>query len=218
VDRQLTQLWLAGPEAAAAADRDRFDAADRERAARLAGRRKEAEWLASRALRQRVATVAQGITSLSHAAGHAALAVGPPECRLGVDLEAVTPRDVLRLAKFSFTPAEAAQLETLPGVAAMRHFYLLWTLKEACAKALGLPLFAALRECRFLHGEGGWRGDLPCDGAWRAATWRPRPGLVLSAVVLGPSGPEASWQCLEWPGTPAAWAPAAQLASGRGRR
>jgi 4'-phosphopantetheinyl transferase len=205
LDRHLTQVWLAGSEAAAAADRNRLDAADRERSARLAGCHKEAEWLASRALRQRVAPAPGAATSLSHAAGHAAFAVAPAGSRIGVDLEAVRPRDVLRLARFAFAPAEAAQLETLPGEAALRHFYLLWTLKEACAKALGLPLLAALRECSFISEHQHWRASLPAGDRWSAGVWAPHPGLVLSVVVLGPAADTAGWCCREWPGAPADW-------------
>jgi len=122
-----------------------------------------------------------------------------------VDLEATRPRDVRRLARFAFSPAEAEALAALDDAGAAERFYLLWTLKEACAKALGLPLLAALRDCRFMPDGGRWAGSLPCDQAWAAAAWRPRPALVLSVVAFGPAAPEAGWQCLEWPGETRTW-------------
>lgn len=207
------QVWLAGPEAAAEVDRGRLSAADRARSARLAGGRKETEWLASRALGQRLAPEPGTPTSLSHAAGCAAFATGPGGTRVGVDLEAVRPRQVLRLARFSFAPEEAAQLEALEGEDALEHFYLLWTLKEASAKALGLPLLAALHECRFIRDDGRWHGRLPCAGPWAARAWMPRPALFLSVMVLDLPGRPDSWCCSEWPGAAVHWPLKAGLAS-----
>ena len=120
-------------------------------------------------------------------------------------LEAVRPRDVLRLARFAFAPGEVAQLEALGAGEALGRFYLLWTLKEACAKALGLPLLAALRECSFISEHQHWRASLPAGDRWSAGVWAPRPGLVLSVVVIGPAADTAGWCCREWPGTPADW-------------
>jgi len=208
------KVWLAGPEAAALADLDSLDEAERTRAARLAGHRKEAEWLASRALRQH-AGLGRGVpSSLSHAAGHAALVAGPPGCRVGVDLEAVKPREVLRLATLSFGPDEARQLESLGPARAVQHFHVLWTLKEACAKALGLRLLAALRDCRFLLEGDHWHGNLPFGGAWDAVVWSPRPWLVLSAVVLEMQGGVEAWECRDWPGGSTGWPKLASLGGG----
>jgi len=215
VSGNLVQVWLAGPGAACAADPCRLNAPDRARAARLKGHRKEAEWLASRALGQHVAPGPGAATSLSHAAGHAALAIAPTGNRIGVDLEAVRPRDVLRLARFAFAPGEAAQLEAIGTGEALGRFYLLWTLKEACAKALGLPLLAALRECSFIGEHQRWQASLPGGGRWSAGVWAPRPGLVLSVVVLGPAADAAGWCCREWPGAPADWPLLASLGAFR---
>jgi len=214
VTNDAVKVWLAGSEAAALADLDSLDEADRTRAARLVGSRKESEWLASRALRQRVGLDPGAPTSLSHAAGHAALVAGPPGYRVGVDLEAVKPRQVLRLATLSFGSDEAGQLESLGPVQAVQHFHVLWTLKEACAKALGLQLLAALRDCRFLLEGDRWHGILPFGRAWDAAVWLPRPGLVLAAVVLGTQGEGEAWDCREWPGRSAGWPKLASLAGG----
>jgi hypothetical protein len=131
-----------------------------------------------------------------------------------VDLEAIKPREVLRLAALSFGPDEARQLRSLATARAVQHFYVLWTLKEACAKALGLPLLAALRDCRFLLEGDQWHGRLPFGGAWDAAGWLPRPGLVLSAVVLEASGGVAAWDCRDWPGQSAGWPKLASAAGG----
>lgn len=216
--RSAAQLWLAGPEAADHLDDGRLDEPDRRRAARLAGQRKEAEWRASRALRQAVAVPAGAPTSLSHSAGYAALAVGSPGCRIGVDLEAVRPRDVRRLARFCYSHDEARRLEGLANDRALQEFYVCWTLKEACAKALGLPLLTALRQCRFLKEGDRWCGSVTHGGRWEATVWQPRPELVLSVVVFDQAVAEARWQCREWPGVPGNWPVLATLAtSPRGR-
>ena len=67
---------------------------------------------------------------------------------VGVDVERVDRGgDLLALAAQYFAPKEVAALRALPPAAATHHFFALWTLKEAYAKArgdgLGLPLDAA---------------------------------------------------------------------------
>jgi hypothetical protein len=185
-----TQLWLAPPEAAGRMVPARLSAPERARWQSLRGGRRRVEWEASRALLQHVGR--EGVTSLSHSAGHAAVLVAPSGVRAGVDLETARPRDVVRLASFCYADSEAtdgADLET---------FYLRWTLKEAFAKALGLPLASALRTCVFLRRAGGWTAQVPCSEPWRVAVYAPRPDLVMAAVVVGLAGP-AQWECREWP-------------------
>jgi phosphopantetheinyl transferase len=108
--------------------------------------------------------------------------------RIGVDLECARVRDVPRLARFAFSERERAQLEALPANAQPERFYILWTLKEAFAKALSLPLMASLSRCTFHEERGEWRGSVPTDRAWHARVFQPSPTLVLSVVAVLPDG------------------------------
>lgn len=194
------QLWLAKPGAAALLVPDGLDSGDRSRWERLRGRAKGVEWAASRALRGHVSPPTDAATSLTHSAGHAALVVGPAGSRVGVDLEAVLPRAVTRLAGFCFAPEEARELEDSDQARALLNFYVRWTLKEAFAKVTGLPLLSALRTCSFSSRGGNWTARVPLAGPWRATVHAPRPGLVLAAVLAGgESGEGEAWVCKEWP-------------------
>ena len=194
------QLWLAKPGAAALLVPDGLDSGDRSRWERLRGRAKGVEWAASRALRGHVSPPTDAATSLTHSAGHAALVVGPAGSRVGVDLEAVLPRAVTRLAGFCFAPEEARELEDSDQARALLNFYVRWTLKEAFAKVTGLPLLSALRTCSFSSRGGNWTARVPLAGPWRATVHAPRPGLVLAAVLAGgESGEVEAWVCKEWP-------------------
>jgi 4'-phosphopantetheinyl transferase len=69
---------------------------------------------------------------------------------VGVDLERCEARrDVLRLARRFYHPAEAAALQAVGGAARSGAFYDYWTLKEAHVKAAGLALAPALAACAF---------------------------------------------------------------------
>lgn len=194
------QLWLAKPGAAALLVPDGLESGDRSRWERLHGRAKGVEWAASRALRGHVSPPTDAATSLTHSAGHAALAIGPAGSRVGVDLEAVLPRAVTRLAGFCFAPEEARELEDSDQARALLNFYVRWTLKEAFAKVTGLPLLSALRTCSFSSRGGNWTARVPLAGPWRATVHAPRPGLVLAAVLAGgESGEGEAWVCKEWP-------------------
>lgn len=159
--------------------------------------------------------------SLSHSGGFAAVAASRAALRVGVDLECERPRDLSRLARFAFSEPEQSQLEALANEAARaERFYILWTLKEAFAKALALPLMASLRQCTFLEAHGEWRGSVPTHSAWVAHTFRASPTLVLSAVAILPesvSPGNFSVFTHEWP-APAAqpWCPLATLHSAGG--
>ncbi len=156
--------------------------------------------------------------SLSHSGGHAAIAIAPVGSRAGVDIETMKQRNVLGLAEFAFSSGELEQLRLLDPSAALERFYLLWTLKEAFAKALGIPLIPALRECQFLHLAEGWLGRVPTTESWCAMVCRPTSSLTLAAVVVGRRteiGEE--WDCEEWPShTGAGWPRLASLSGGPG--
>jgi 4'-phosphopantetheinyl transferase len=156
--------------------------------------------------------------SLSHSGGFAAVAASRVALRIGVDLECARPRDMSRLARFAFSEPEHSQLAALADDAARaERFYILWTLKEAFAKALSLPLMASLRQCTFLETHGAWRGAVPTASTWVAHTFRASPTLVLSVAAILPSRVSLgnfSVSTHEWP-EPAAqtWGPLAALHS-----
>jgi len=200
------QLWLAVPEPgmnAAGNDAPRKARRGLERAASLA---LLANTGAHTMLRR----------SLSHSGGCAAIAIAPAGCLAGVDIEATTPRDVHSIAQFAFAPDETREFRSLVEPEATARFYILWTLKEAFAKALGLPLLAALRDCSFARHGGRWTGDVPLAGPWQAIVFAPRPALTLAAVIIGAGGAmRDDWICREWPGTVAgSWRCLATLAGG----
>jgi hypothetical protein len=198
-------LWLASPEAAARFDPESQSWEDRRRWARGALSQRSTEWAVSRALLAHAAP-GERARSLAHAGAFAALAVGPAGSRIGVDLECVDPRrDALRLARFAFDAREAEQMESLTDNARDERFYVLWTLKEAATKALGLTLLQGLRRCVFVEGRDGWSVQLPvATPALSAQVFRPRRDLYVGALVLGE--PAVRWRELEWPtAATAAW-------------
>ncbi len=141
--------------------------------------------------------------SLSHSGGYAAAAASRAATSIGVDLECERPRDLQRIARFAFAESENAQLEALNTPAErVERFYILWTLKEAFAKALALPLLASLRQCTFSETAGAWRASVPTKQAWVARAYRASPTLVLSVVALLPesvSPADFRISTREWP-------------------
>ncbi len=72
----------------------------------------------------------------------------------GVDVEDVTRKaDVLGVAR-AFAPEERAWLQGQSPEEARRHFFRLWTLKEATLKALGTGLSVSLGACAFQLATG----------------------------------------------------------------
>jgi hypothetical protein len=181
IDRRRTalaappELWLAMP---------REGAAPRRRA-------RAPEQLLRNALLARMQSggiAAAPGAGLTHSAGYVACAT-PAAGIVGIDLEWLWPRDVLRLARFAYSAGEAAWLAQQPAAQQGAAFIELWVLKEAAAKALAVPLLAALASCRFSVHDGRISTQLPQPGAWRARLYSPQPQLRLA------------W--LEWRGQPA---------------
>jgi len=159
-----------------------------------------AEWMSSRALLAAHGPAPGEAWSLSHSGGFAALLTSPARMRIGVDLERVKQRDFARLAGFGVDAREIAALSSLPARSSLRNFYIMWTLKEAAAKALGIGLWQALRECVFVPGIHGWVGRLPGRAAWCAWVYAPRRDLVLAVVCVGSGARRArAPRCREWP-------------------
>lgn len=206
-------VWLGAPEAERYFEPNALSEADRQRYAGLRAPRARQEFAVSRALKASAQLHARGPTSLSHSGGWAAVAVGPQDCRLGVDIEFHRPRDLLGIARFAFDPTESRALEGADTVQRSRLFYALWTMKEAMAKALALPLLVATRQCVFAPDAAGWRGTAPTVECWEARVFQPRPALTLSLVILG-SGVSGSVITYEGPPTtPVSWESIATVSS-----
>jgi len=203
---RAAQLWLATPGSGG-------DAAGNPRPRNL---RRALERTASLALLASTGAPAMPRRSLSHSNGCAAIAIAPAGCRAGIDIELTKPRDVHSIAEFAFASGEAQELRTLGDADATAHFYVLWTLKEAFAKALGIPLLVAMRECMFERSTGSFAASVPSSVPWRAIVFAPRPTLTLAAVIIDPGeGITVGWKCQEWPQTAVgAWPCLTSLGSG----
>jgi 4'-phosphopantetheinyl transferase len=142
-------------------------AEDRQRVAPTMHARRVAEYLAGRALLRhalaryigrsaasfRIETSADGkpscvdgpALSLSHS-GHIVVCAIAESGTLGVDVETGKPRALATIAERFFTPAEARWLAAEP----VPRFRMLWVLKEAYLKAVGVGLAGGLSslECR----------------------------------------------------------------------
>lgn len=204
-------LWFADPAAQDLFDASTLSAADRARQSL----RRQREFKVSRALK--AFTHAERRTySLSHSAGHAALLIAPTGMRVGVDLEALRPRDVLRIARFAFHEREVVALEAAAESARDELFYTLWTLKEALGKALQLNLLDALRQCVFTRDMNAWSGSAPTSLAWCAQVYRARANFILAAAYVGVVEPPSLTRW-DWPPQRAAeWPLIAACASVRG--
>jgi hypothetical protein len=210
----LIEVWLAPPAAADAFDPASLDAAGRAQWQTLRSARRRRDWSCGRALLQAASPVAGRALSLSHSHGFAALALAPAGVAIGVDVEWLADRAFAELAAIVFSPAESKLVVSLDEPARRRTFYELWTLKEACAKAFGLPLLDALRTCRFVSGDLEWQADLPAPGSWRVVVYAPAPELCLSAVwATDGSGAEPlTVVAREWPARTVTWTPVRALA------
>jgi 4'-phosphopantetheinyl transferase len=199
------QVWLAGPAARRHFHVETQTPEDRLRWQQIRSERRRAEWEVSRALlihaRQTLPAGAFRL-SLAHSGGYASVASAPASTHVGVDLEVMRERDFLRLARFAFSAGEVAELEALPVSARAERFYILWTLKEAFAKALSLPLLQSVSRCTFSEARGAWSGSVPTANAWSAKCFRPQRSFVVSVVMT--TAAAASPQRLqiathEWP-------------------
>lgn len=126
--------------------------------------------------------------SLSHTDGFVACAVSSCE-RVGVDVEATDrPVSHLEIARTFFSPAEHADLISLPPEQQRDRFFDLWTLKEAYAKARGLGLRLPLDEFSIHIAPGGKRevtfsGDCDEDSeGWCFSQFSPSPRHRLAVA------------------------------------
>ncbi len=181
-------MYWADKGAAARYQVNDLSADDAIRAAARSGPKAQQDFQVSRALLHdvRQSTSPGGVTSLSHSGGHAICARAPAAWGLGADLERMRPRDYAALAAWVCSPEEAAALAALNGPAQARHFYLLWTLKEAFIKAAALDFPADMAKVG-LHADedGQWQLRAP-PGRWRACSWQVGDAWMASMVWQAP--------------------------------
>jgi 4'-phosphopantetheinyl transferase len=207
---------MASPEAAGALDSSTLVGSELADWMALRSPRRRLDWASSRALiRSACLGGERRLMSLSHSHGYAALATGAWPGRVGVDIEYLRDRDFVALANLAFARPEAEFIASRPqGELRAGVFYELWTLKEACAKALGLPLAAALQSCRFVDQDAGafyWKPALPWDEPWRAVVFEPHPNLRLAVVHTDGQAPHSPIKTMNWPLQPVHWAVTAQF-------
>jgi phosphopantetheinyl transferase (holo-ACP synthase) len=201
------QLWLATPDAAQHFDPAQLTDDERDRMARLRREARRQDFAVSRALRAhaRRVTPSPVSESMSHSGGHAALALARvhPVLRLGVDLELHRARRRLEVASAVFTKSEMRALEAAPAPEREQLFYAIWTVKEALAKVLQLPLMEALRSCEVLVDGQQWQVRAPTTDVGGVVLYQPRAELTLAVAWIGAKLPIETW---EWPPQrPASW-------------
>ncbi len=122
---------------------------------------------------------------------------------VGVDLEDLERRPATGdLARRFCSPAEVADIESLPAGDQTRRFLIYWTLKEAYLKARGLGLAVHLADLEFTltgsHPTINFRASL--DGtsrAWAFELFQPTSRYLLSVAAphpVGTSRPDMSIQ------------------------
>jgi len=110
----------------------------------------------------------------------------------GIDVED-TARidDPMTLARHAFAAEEVADLEALTGNAQRLRFFELWTMKEACLKAMGVGLSAGLDQ-------------VPDHRQWQFQISRPGVAIRHILTVAIRRGPGPEFQIVERWGVPLA--------------
>jgi len=199
------QLWLATPDAAQHFDPARLTDEERDRMAGLRREARRQDFAVSRALRAHARDAAPdpASESMSHSGGYAVLARVHPATRIAVDLELHRARRRQEAASTVFTKSEMRALEAAPGPEREQLFYAIWTVKEALAKVLQLPLMEALRSCEVLVDGPQWEVRAPTTDAGGVVLYQPRPELTLAMAWIGAKLPIETWT---WPPQrPASW-------------
>ncbi|MDH5777247.1 MAG: 4'-phosphopantetheinyl transferase superfamily protein, partial [Gammaproteobacteria bacterium] len=132
--------------------------------------------------------------SISHSGGLVLVGMST-QGRIGVDVEKYkSKRDVFRLAQNYFHTNETQLLQYESPVKLIHTFYILWTLKEAYAKASGENLYSILGQYDFstiLQGnkEGQWTDISACvAGEYSALFSQLGNELPYAVVTTGRSG------------------------------
>lgn len=197
------RVWLATPDAADRLDAMRLSADEAALWQQMRTPRRRQDWASSRALLAHVPSAGPHSRSLTHSHGFAGLLTAPPQFHvgIGIDIEPIKPRDFIGMAGIAFPSAESDHLASLDPATQGARFYELWTLKEAFAKALGLPLTEALATCRCVDDLGQIKPSMPTSKYWRAAVFAPRPHLRLAVALVAESIEQLQVPILnhEWP-------------------
>lgn len=215
----VAEVWLATPAAALLFDPSRLGAADRAVWDGLHTARRREDWASSRALLGAVPVTDRVARSLSHSRGFAALARAPEPVAVGIDVEWLAPRDFVSMARTAYAPAEADELASLDDESCLRgRFYEAWTLKEAFAKALRLPLADALGQCRFDGADAAATARVPTTRPWSATVFAPRPLLRIAVVLVADdrAAVPSVLRTLEWPPGAAVTWPVVRALAGAG--
>lgn len=183
--------WWGDQSAAANYDVNLLSADDARRSATRRGAKALLDWQVSRAVLQDVrrAVTAPGAMSLSHSRGCAICVSAPTGWKVGIDLEAIRPRDVPALAEWVCSSAERDALARLSGDAQQQLFYRLWTLKEAFIKAAGLDFPADMASVGLEPAQDGMTLRGPA-GQWEGCSYRLDDDWMASVVWQRP--PEAA--------------------------
>jgi phosphopantetheinyl transferase len=150
--------------------------------------------------------------SLSHRGDRALAVVADAGCRLGCDLEPIAPRSDAFVSRW-LSAAERGAVDAA-GEDRDRVANLIWTAKEAAAKALGEGLRLDVREAVVeladpAYSNGAWRAlSLSWQRSERiAGWWRDEPGWVMAvASEPGAAAPEElrsipAHDSVEWEGS-----------------
>jgi 4'-phosphopantetheinyl transferase len=130
--------------------------------------------------------------SVSHSCNCCMLAVGLDHS-IGIDVEKV--RDVpqaMHIAQSYFSPAESRFLAALQGTARRDAFLILWTLKEATVKGLGVSLAASLARVEFDLDPVApprlvaWDGDRSVAQKWSILRLDSAPGYIAAVASVHP--------------------------------
>lgn len=177
------------------------------RLGRWAAKRAVASWLGCDLDRVEIVAAADGapearvdgapapaVVSLSHRAGHAVAVVGEPGAPLGCDLELIEPRSE-GFVETWLGPAERALVGGAPAVDRPRLANLVWSAKEAAAKArregLRLDVRQADIELRPPRPDG-WgllHVTWPAAGGETGGWWRQDGDFIVTVAVDGTEPP-----------------------------
>jgi 4'-phosphopantetheinyl transferase len=130
--------------------------------------------------------------SLSHRADRALAVVADASCEIGCDLEKVEPRSRAFVERW-LTLQERAALKDVPASSRRCLANVMWTAKEAAAKARADGLLDTRHASATLDGLGGtdlsWRGLSVSlgDQATIAGWWRAEPGWVMAIAAEPPT-------------------------------
>ncbi len=119
--------------------------------------------------------------SVSHSMGLVLVAIGW-HCRVGVDVEPITDRGLVRLPYHALTDAELAELESHDPSEQTEVFLAYWTRKEALLKAAGLGLALDPRLIELPPADGSPHPIAVPDALGRSSEWW-IAGLALQGYV-----------------------------------